>query len=129
MRRYAHLARNLVTALLVNFVRVYRAALAPFFGPCCRFEPSCSAYTEECLRIHGPLGGSWLGLRRILRCHPFSAGGLDPVPARAEIRLRTAGTGYLPVPGFNAPPAMATASAPSVQHQHQHQHQHKDRRA
>lgn len=121
MRRHAHLARDLVTAMLVTFVRAYRAALTPFFGPCCRFEPSCSAYTEECLRIHGPLGGSWLGLRRILRCHPFSAGGLDPVPARTEPCPRTGSTSSLRLPGFNAAPAMATAAAS--------QHQYKDRRA
>jgi putative membrane protein insertion efficiency factor len=121
MRAYALLGRELVTALLVTFVRAYRVALTPFFGPCCRFEPSCSAYTEDCLRIHGPLGGAWLGLRRILRCHPFSTGGLDPVPSRA---------------GTAPPDAAARADLgfthrrPSRrQHQHQYQHRYKDRQA
>jgi len=81
MSRPSLAVRAVMTVLLVAFVRAYRLALAPFFTPCCRFEPSCSAYTEACLRTHGPLRGSWLGLRRIARCHPFSQGGLDPVPA------------------------------------------------
>lgn len=80
MMPLARSARALVTALLVSFVRCYRMALAPFFTPCCRFEPSCSSYVEECVQTHGPLRGLWLGLRRIGRCHPFSAGGVDPVP-------------------------------------------------
>jgi putative membrane protein insertion efficiency factor len=81
MNRPLLVARAAVTAVLIAAVRAYRMALAPFFTPCCRFEPSCSAYTEACLRAHGPLHGSWLGLCRITRCHPFSTGGLDPVPA------------------------------------------------
>ena len=112
MRPSARRARHLVTVLLVTAVRAYRAALTPFFGPCCRFEPSCSAYTEECLRRHGPLGGAWLGLRRILRCHPFSAGGLDPVPSRAGTLPDQAAP---PGVGFHAPPAMAPAASASAQ--------------
>src|SRR5207247_7766934 len=73
-------ARSLAAALLILSIRAYRAALTPFFGPSCRFEPSCSRYAEGCVRQHGALRGGWLGLRRILRCHPFSPGGLDPVP-------------------------------------------------
>jgi uncharacterized protein len=67
-------------ALIVCLVRAYRAALSPFFGPCCRFEPSCSAYAEEAITRLGAVRGSLLALRRICRCHPFSRGGLDPVP-------------------------------------------------
>ena len=71
---------GLVTGFLVLLVRAYRAALAPFFGPCCRFEPSCSRYAEEALRRHGVMKGLRLTLFRLGRCHPLCAGGFDPVP-------------------------------------------------
>jgi uncharacterized protein len=69
-----------VAVVFVWLVRAYRAALAPFFGPCCRYLPSCSAYAEEALARHGAGRGSWLALRRICRCHPLARGGYDPVP-------------------------------------------------
>ncbi len=58
----------------------YRAAISPPFPPCCRFTPTCSQYALEALRRHGPVKGSWLALRRILRCHPWGGSGYDPVP-------------------------------------------------
>ena len=72
--------RSLVVALLVLVIRAYQFALSPFLGSACRFAPSCSEYAIEAVRRHGPLQGSWLGARRIARCHPFHPGGLDPVP-------------------------------------------------
>ena len=70
----------LMKTLLIGFVRLYR--LIPRFGPSpCRFQPSCSTYALDALEQHGALRGTWLTLRRLGRCHPFHAGGFDPVPA------------------------------------------------
>lgn len=66
--------------VLILLVRLYKKLISPLLPPACRFHPSCSAYAEESLRLHGALRGSWLTLRRLLRCHPFHPGGLDPVP-------------------------------------------------
>ncbi len=61
-------------------VRFYQLAISPLFPPACRFHPTCSRYTIEALEAHGLLRGIVLALRRIIRCHPFSQGGFDPVP-------------------------------------------------
>jgi uncharacterized protein len=75
-------ARDLSPAgwLLVGLLTVYRRFISPLLGPRCRFYPSCSAYALEAVQLHGALRGSWLAVRRLSRCHPFHAGGLDPVP-------------------------------------------------
>jgi putative membrane protein insertion efficiency factor len=61
-------------------IRLYRVTLSPLIGNQCRYEPTCSRYGLEAYRLHGPVRGSLLTLRRILRCHPFVKGGYDPVP-------------------------------------------------
>jgi uncharacterized protein len=66
--------------LLVGIIRAYQYLLAPWWGRHCRFTPTCSNYAIEALERHGALEGSWLAARRILRCHPWSPGGYDPVP-------------------------------------------------
>lgn len=66
--------------LLIALVRGYQLLLSPWLGPSCRFEPSCSSYALQALQRHGAAAGSWLALRRILRCGPWCAGGHDPVP-------------------------------------------------
>lgn len=69
-----------VTRVLMLLISAYRSFVSPLLGPTCRFEPSCSAYSLEALRVHGALRGTWLTVRRIGRCHPFHPGGYDPVP-------------------------------------------------
>jgi hypothetical protein len=75
---------RLLAKLLVLLVGVYRVTLGPVLGGSCRFEPSCSAYAIEALERHGPLRGSGLAARRILRCHPLGPSGYDPVPEGNE---------------------------------------------
>ena len=77
--------------VLIYFVRAYQVALSPLFRGCCRFEPSCSNYAIEALRVHGELKGSILAMWRILRCHPFGAHGYDPVPEKGEWKVRLKG--------------------------------------
>ena len=76
-----------MSAFLQALVRGYRYFLSPLLAPACRFHPSCSVYAEEALRRHGALRGGWLSARRICRCGPWHAGGVDPVPGP-----RTAGS-------------------------------------
>ena len=68
---------------LVAAVRVYQREVSPKRAPCCRFEPSCSVYAVEALESHGAARGSWLTVRRLVRCRPGARGGADPVPAAA----------------------------------------------
>jgi hypothetical protein len=72
-------ARPAARALLL-LIEAYRVTLSPLIGGYCRFLPSCSVYAEEAVLKHGARRGSLLALRRLLRCHPFHPGGLDPVP-------------------------------------------------
>jgi putative membrane protein insertion efficiency factor len=72
--------RLATSKLLLLLIEAYRLLIAPALGPCCRFLPSCSEYAIEAIQAHGPLRGSWLAMRRVLRCHPFRPGGYDPVP-------------------------------------------------
>jgi hypothetical protein len=70
----------MLAKILIFLIRIYQWTLSPLLGPVCRFEPSCSRYTVRCLELHGALKGSWLGARRLARCHPFNPGGYDPPP-------------------------------------------------
>lgn len=74
--------------LLLLLIRGYRYTISPLLGQSCRFTPSCSAYALEAIDRFGALRGSWLALRRILRCHPFHAGGYDPVPGKPDGHVR-----------------------------------------
>jgi hypothetical protein len=75
-----------VKALLVALIDGYRLLLSPFFGSQCRFYPTCSSYAREAIETHGAWRGSWLVAWRILRCNPWHAGGVDPVPPRTGNR-------------------------------------------
>ncbi|HEX7003969.1 MAG TPA: membrane protein insertion efficiency factor YidD [Trueperaceae bacterium] len=79
-------ARSTVPRRLVAApILFYRRFISPLkASPSCRFHPTCSAYALEAITVHGVLRGSWLALRRILKCHPFHPGGLDPVPPPAS---------------------------------------------
>jgi uncharacterized protein len=66
--------------LLLALVRLYRIFLSPFLGGACKFYPSCSQYAQEAIALHGARRGSWLALKRLGRCRPFTKGGFDPVP-------------------------------------------------
>jgi putative membrane protein insertion efficiency factor len=66
--------------LLVLPVKVYRHLISPWLPPACRYTPTCSRYAIEALQKHGPFKGSWLALKRVLRCHPWGGSGYDPVP-------------------------------------------------
>lgn len=70
----------MLARFLAGIVRGYRFLLSPLLPPACRFHPSCSRYAIEALELHGAWRGSYLAVRRLLRCHPFHAGGHDPVP-------------------------------------------------
>ncbi len=84
----ARFAARLPARALLALVWLYQRTLAPaypaIFGPTCgcRFHPTCSHFAAEAVRTHGALAGTWLALRRLLRCHPLHPGGFDPVPAR-----------------------------------------------
>jgi putative membrane protein insertion efficiency factor len=77
---------DLVRHVLVILVRGYQYLLSPFLGTHCRFYPGCAAYAYQAIETYGSLRGSWLALRRIGRCHPFSPGGYDPVPGTDDRR-------------------------------------------
>ncbi|MFT4011468.1 MAG: membrane protein insertion efficiency factor YidD [Nocardioidaceae bacterium] len=66
--------------VLIWLLKAYRFAISPLYGQVCRYHPTCSAYALEAVTQHGALRGSYLAARRVLRCHPWAAGGYDPVP-------------------------------------------------
>ena len=74
--------------LLMGVVKGYRLFLSPWLGSSCRFEPTCSAYSLQALEQHGAAAGSYLTVRRLVRCHPWCDGGLDPVPHELPRSLR-----------------------------------------
>lgn len=90
MSRLALIPRNVCIGLLV----VYRAVISPLYGDVCRYYPSCSLYTLQAIQQHGVVRGVWFGMRRIARCHPWAAGGVDDVPEPRR-RLVTTRRGFV----------------------------------
>ncbi|QIG45227.1 membrane protein insertion efficiency factor YidD [Nocardioides anomalus] len=72
--------------VLIGLLRAYRLLISPLYGQVCRYHPSCSAYALDAVTEHGSIRGSWLAARRLARCHPWAAGGYDPVPSRTSAR-------------------------------------------
>ena len=66
--------------IFLKVIDLYKYCISPLLSPSCRFTPSCSQYTQEAIIKHGVIYGGWLGIRRILRCNPWNAGGYDPIP-------------------------------------------------
>jgi putative membrane protein insertion efficiency factor len=77
---------NLAGRILIGLIEIYRLGISPWLGRACRFEPSCSAYAQDAILMHGALGGGWLSLKRLARCHPWGGNGYDPVPKRPHDR-------------------------------------------
>jgi hypothetical protein len=74
--------RKILTAPLILLIQAYRYLLSPVIGTHCRYTPSCSQYALEALEAHGVLRGLWLAVKRVASCHPWHAGGYDPVPGK-----------------------------------------------
>lgn len=90
----------MIKALLLALLRFYRAAISPWLGNVCRFEPSCSRYSMACIEHFGAAKGSWLTVKRLCKCHPFHPGGYDPPPIQP---------GKLPGTAEGAPPSVVSA--------------------
>ncbi|MDD3181597.1 MAG: membrane protein insertion efficiency factor YidD [Alphaproteobacteria bacterium] len=71
----------MIARLLRGLIWLYRHTLSAFVGRTCRYDPTCSAYADEAIRLYGARKGGWLALKRILRCHPWGGSGYDPVPS------------------------------------------------
>lgn len=70
--------------ILIKLIRFYQVAISPWLGKNCRYQPTCSQYTLEALKVHGLYKGVFLGIKRILSCHPWGGSGYDPVPHKEE---------------------------------------------
>lgn len=70
--------------LFLEIIHIYQRYISPMTPPTCRFYPTCSEYTREAIEVYGPFKGGYMGIRRILKCHPLHKGGFDPVPLKKD---------------------------------------------
>lgn len=103
--------------LLIGLLKIYRLVISPLYGNVCRYYPSCSAYALRAVEVHGAAKGSWLATRRLLRCHPWTPGGYDPVPGTPEFaeeaRLQAEAAASAEAPVAPTEPAAPTGPAAS----------------
>ena len=76
--------KSIISKIFIFPIKIYQAWLSPLLGPSCRYTPTCSHYMIEAIQEWGPLQGTWLGIKRIGRCHPWAGHGHDPVPKKEE---------------------------------------------
>ena len=79
---------RLFDKILIGCIRGYQLVIGPLLAPHCRFYPSCSCYAMQAIEVHGGVWGSWLSLKRLLKCHPWHLGGYDPVPVSSRLTTR-----------------------------------------
>ena len=72
--------KKFLTIILLAIIYFYQNLISPFFAPRCRFSPTCSQYSKECIKKHGPFKGFILTIKRIVKCHPWGGSGYDPIP-------------------------------------------------
>lgn len=100
--------------LIIWLLRGYQTVISPLYGQTCRYYPSCSAYALRSIEVHGALRGSWAGLRRLGRCHPWTPGGVDLVPRPADYRWWGIAPGY----DGSAGPSPDPGADPTCDHRH-----------
>ena len=80
IKKYLDIILKLLAVPFILLIKIYQLLISPLFPSSCRYSPTCSHYTLEALKKYGILKGSWLGIKRISRCHPWGGSGYDPVP-------------------------------------------------
>lgn len=80
------MVKKWLSYILIAIVKFYKSFISPLTPATCRYTPSCSTYTLEAIRVHGPFKGFWLGLKRISSCHPWGGSGYDPVPGKSDAK-------------------------------------------
>ena len=80
MKKLIHILKEVLNQILIGLIKFYKYGISPYLPRSCRYTPTCSQYSIDAIKKYGPLKGSYMGLKRILRCHPWGGHGYDPVP-------------------------------------------------